>query len=213
MNPSVAYLLIGSFAVGLLGALMGISVMSRRIRAQFAAQFQALGRTQANHDEPAPHSSKAAIDVARIAQLVQQALLVELDFLARRQAACDEARTHEQRRWQADQDQRRANELRGLLQALATQSGNSTPSTRVEPPVPPHWSPTTGAPPSPSDSSRPPEPMHTPLPRPHPLHEPDPPELELSDEELDALPPELPSTARPRRRPLPSPKKPRLSDL
>jgi hypothetical protein len=55
--------------------------------------------------------------------------------------------------------------------------------------------------------------MHTPLPRPEPVQEPEVVERELSDEELDALPPELPTDKKPRKRVLPAPKKPTLNSL
>jgi hypothetical protein len=180
MSPPVVYLLLGSFAMGLLGAVVGTWVLAQRVRAQLAGQLQAAG----------------------MPQMVQQAIQIELEFLSRRQTERDEAHAQEQQRWQAGQDERLAEVRRVLLQALAAQAGKSMPSAVVKP-----------AAPAPIASARPPELMSTPLPRPQPVHEPEPPALELSDEELDALPPELPASAKPRKRMQAAPKKPVMRDL
>jgi hypothetical protein len=55
--------------------------------------------------------------------------------------------------------------------------------------------------------------MQTPLPRPAPSYAADAPELELSDEEIDALPAELPVPGPARKRVLPAPKKPVMREL
>ncbi|RZL93301.1 MAG: hypothetical protein EOP76_09545 [Variovorax sp.] len=148
----------------------------------------------------------------RVPQLVQRAIQVELEFQAQQQADRDRVRTHDQQAWQAGHDARRADDLRTLLHALTTlpePAASSQPSQRISVPAPGATPPS----PPPPPSARPPELMHTPLPRPEPVQVPDVMERELTDEELDALPPELPAETRPRKRILPAPKKPTLNRL
>jgi len=188
-----------------------IEQLQVRIAADFDVHRQAAGQTQ----QQASQALQQALQ--RMPQLVQQAIQVELEFQAQQQAARDEARADNQQRWQAEQKEHRAAELRLLLQALASQPG--TPALAVaaasaqpkpNPLAPP---PSRSAIPAPTVSARPPELMHTPLPRSEPTYEQEEPAPELSDEELDALPPELPDSGKPRRRVLPAPKKPSLRNL
>ncbi|WP_219210047.1 hypothetical protein [Variovorax boronicumulans] len=144
----------------------------------------------------------------RIPQALQQALQVELDFLAQQQAHRDAAASL--------RDDERAAALVALIGGL----GLSTASDHV-PAGPGARSPAPALVPVPRPvapspravSARPPELLLTPLPRPEPIYDEPEPEPELSDEELDALPPELPVPDRPRRRILPAPKKPVLRNL
>jgi hypothetical protein len=157
MNEGLVYLLLGSFAVGLLGALLGAWAFSRRARLRFDAPSSAA------------LSSLQSTVVQRLPQLVQQAIQLELEYLAQQQAQRDEARSDEQRLWQADQDRRRAEELQLLRRALEAAGGVPAVDT---------------------DES----------------------EIEVTDEELDAMPPELPAPAKPRKR-IVAPKAPTMQKL
>ena len=188
-----------------------IEQLQVRIAADFEAQRQAVGQAQ----QQAGQALQQALQ--RVPQLVQQAIQVELEFQAQQQAARDEARADEQQRWQAEQKEHRAVELRLLFQALASQPGKPALAIAAEsaqlkpsPLAPP---PSRSAISTPTVSARPPELMHTPLPRPEPTYEREEPAPELSDEELDALPPELPDSGKLRKRILPAPKKPSLRNL
>ncbi|MDI3383528.1 hypothetical protein ACFPPF_14100 [Xenophilus aerolatus] len=189
-------------------ALLAAQLRSQ-LTAAFDAQREALQRAWQQADDTLHQA------LQRLPQGVQQAIQVELEFQAQQQAGRDAARAVEQQRWQAEQDERRAAELRVLLQAPGAQPP-AGPRTAAPPPEPAH--PPVPAPAAPARhaaavSARPPELELTPLPRPQPSRGPEPAAPELSDEELDALPPDLPAPDKARRRILPPPKRPPFRSL
>ncbi|MET3915022.1 hypothetical protein ABID97_001804 [Variovorax sp. OAS795] len=192
-------------------AVVLVEQLHTRIGNELEAQRQAIEQANAQADRALQQT------LQRVPPLVQQAIQVELEFQAQQQAYREEARANERQRWQAEQDERRAAELQLLLRALAAQPRKAQQAVAAEPSgpvqhptVPP---PGTSAAPVLAVSARPPELLHTPLPRPQPTYEQVEPVPELSDEELDALPPELPELGKPRKRVLPAPKKPSLRSL
>lgn len=184
--------------------------LQSQLAAAFDAQREALQQARQQAEDTLQQSLR------RVPQWVQQAIQVELEFQTQQQAERDTARAVEQQRWQAEQDERRAAELRVLLQALSAQPVATVPPVASPPPEPPRPRvPAPGAPvrPPAAVSARPPELELTPLPRPEPLQESEVAAPELSDEELDALPPDLPAPDKARKRILPPPKKPPLRSL
>lgn len=195
--------LVACFALGMLGAGLGAWVLSRTTRTQLEAQRRAFehAREQAQRD-----LQQALLCVP---QWVQQTVRVELEFLGRQYTERHRAQLREQQRWQSEQDAQRRAEWRALL------SGSPTPrpvkavqaARRPERTAPvPQPAPAT-------DSACPPELMDVPRPQPLPVHDPEVPERDLSDEEIDALPPDLPAPARLQGRKLPAPKKPVLRNI
>lgn len=194
-----------------MNAAVLIEQLHTRIGNELEAQRQAIEQANAQGDQALQQT------LQRVPQLVQQAIQVEFEFQAQQQADRDEARASEQQRWQAEQEEHRATELQMLIRSLAEQAGKPQQVVvAMESTVPPRPSATqpgsSGARAS-AVSARPPELMHTPLPRPQATYEQVEPVPELSDEELDALPPELPGSGKPRKRVLPAPKKPSLRSL
>ncbi|MDM0112107.1 hypothetical protein QTI66_08095 [Variovorax sp. J22R133] len=152
----------------------------------------------------------------RVTQWVQQAIQVEIDFLGQQQGDRLDAFLREQARLHAEQLEqagRHAGELRRMIQLLTPPQvrrvGSFSQLPEIGAPVSRPFEPT----PTDAVSARPPELLHTPLPRREPFDAPEHVERELSDEELDALPPELPTPDKPRKRILPAPRKPPLSSL
>jgi hypothetical protein len=206
MTPPLIYLAAG-ILLGCIGAtLLGVvcaKIFMRGLRHELSVRLQ-------NHEqslrsaflkrETAP-SLAPDLDVARITQHLQQAIQVEIEYLAQRQLERDEIFAQKQRRWQAEQEARHANDIRDLLHALCSQGGKGkadTAATRHSS-SPRIASASIESPPS-VVSARPPELVHTPLPRPEIEHVAEQSELELSDAEIDALPPELPHPVKSRKR-------------
>lgn len=190
-------------------ALLAAQLRSQ-LTAAFDAQREALQRARQQADDTLHQA------LQRLPQGVQQAIQVELEFQAQQQAERDAARAVEQQRWQAEKDERRAAELRVLLQALGAQPSAGATRTAASPPEParpPVPAPGALARHAAAVSARPPELELTPLPRPQPSRGPEPAAPELSDEELDALPPDLPAPDKARRRILPPPKRPPFRSL
>ena len=199
--------LFGCLLAGLMGAAAGALWSSRRVQRVLRAQLRlALHELAPLPIEPQRPAELPERDAQWI-QSVRQAIQVELEFQERQWAERDRARVEEQRLWQTDHDERRAAEFRTLLQALSAQSAILTAA-----PVQ-HRGPASALAPAPSVSARPPEMMQRPLPSPAPSYAPDEPEIELSDEEIDALPAEIPVPGRARKRILPAPKKPVMREL
>ena len=200
-------LLLGCLLSGLVGAAAGAWWCSRRVQQVLCAQLRlALHELAPWPIEPQRPADRPERDAQSI-QAVRQAIQVELEFQERQLAERDRARAEEQRLWQTDHDERRAAEFRALLHAMSAQSAISTAA-----PVR-HRGPACALAPAPSVSARPPEMMQTPLPRPAPSYAADAPEIELSDEEIDALPAEPPEPNPARKRILPAPKKPVMREL
>ena len=174
MTESLAYLLLCSFTTGVIGAILGAWVCARRLRLQL---------------DPKSSAVLAGLQ-SSLAQLVRQAIQLELEFLARQQAERDEARAKEQRHWQAAQEGQRAEEMALLLRVLEARTARPALQARSDEPrhEPPATTPAT-------------------------MQTPEEVERELSDEELDALPPELPAPGKPRRRAAVAPKAPVLRKL
>ncbi len=127
--------------------------------------------------------------VGTLVQRSQRQIATRLDAHAQRQAAHSAAFA----RWQAEHErlqQRHAEQLRVLLQAVEQRPAAAAPPPAVRAARPPEW---TSAPLARPDAAR---------------RQSAPPARELSDEEIDALPPELPVPGKPRKRILPAPKKP-----
>ena len=210
----------------LLAVLTGASMVAwwcvRQLRAAFGEQIRLALRDLPALAQARPQPADAPGRNVDVAQAVRQAIQIELEFQERQQAERDQARAEELRRWQADQE-RRAQEFRALLHVMSAQSAKGPlPSASAVAPAP-SPEPSRGdawraVPRSPeastsATSARPPELMHTPLPRPQPEFEPEAAAVELSDAEIDALPAEVPMAVRPRKRILPAPAKPVLRDL
>ena len=210
------------FAAALLGAIAGAALVWRVLvqRAERGVKPE-IALQEMQHRLPA---------------LLQQTLKVEFDFYAQRQIERDGAQSLSLARWQAEQEQLAARReksgvigLRGVLDKLEVLGALVASAPRPDParqmPVAvPLLTSTVSRPlvTQPTDTSahtahpisaRPPELLHTPLPRTAPVHSPPETPRELTDEEIDALPADLPEASMPRKRILPSPKKPTLRSL
>ncbi len=182
------------------------ALLAGQLRSQLTGAFDAQREALQQARQQADDSLHQALQ--RMPQAVRQAIQVELDFQAHQQAERDAACAAEQQRWHAEQDERRAADLRVLLQALtAPPPARATriAAPALEPPRPlvpgaPARHPAAG-------SARPPELEMTPLPRPEPSLGLEVATPELSDEELDAMPPDLPEPGKARKR-IPPPKRP-----
>lgn len=222
MTPSQvpALMLFGCLLAGLMGAAVGAWWCARAVRLALRAQLRLVLHELSPLPQGQPQLQPADLPdhSAALMQAVRQAIQIELEFQERQLAERDRARVEEQRRWQTDHDERRATEFRSLLHVLSAQSAmGPVPGVSIAAPAR-HRGPSSAvAPASPAPaaavSARPPELMHTPLPRPQPAYAPDAPEVALSDEEIDALPAEIPVPDRPRKRILPAPPKRMLRDL
>jgi len=196
--------LVACFALGVLGAGLGAWVFSRTARSQLEAQRRAFeqAREQAQRD-----LQQALLCVP---QWVQQTVRVELGLLGLQHAERHKAQLREQQRWQSEQDAQRQAEWRALL------SGSPTPGPVDAPQAarrPERTSPVPQPAPASDSSACPAESMGVPRPQPVPVHAPEVPERELSDEEIDALPPDLPAPTRRPGRKLPAPQKPVLRNI
>ena len=207
-------------------ALLADQVAARlqtQLNSMFDAQNLAQNLTQCAAQQKAELSLHQALQ--RVPPLLQQAIQVELEFLATQQVQRDQAQLQQQQRWQAEQAQRdlqrdahheahyeaqRAAELRVLLQALSAH-----PAVAPEPAARLTAMPGTARvlPTPASLSARPPELLLTPLARAEPVYPSEVPTRELTDAEIDALPPELPAAGLPRKRIMPAPAKPVLKRL
>ncbi|MGJ7510597.1 hypothetical protein [Variovorax sp. GT1P44] len=223
MTPSATYLLLGSFALGILGAVLGAWLYARSVAAAAAKAPPAradLPADAVDRDTELMKVVQASVSselsgieaklLQRIPQYVQQAIQIELQFHTQQQVEREKARACSQERWQAERDERRSSEFRTLLRVLEAWSAEVAPGVAFESPERPQRPPASGASamPAPAVSARPPELVHTPLPRPQPVLHADESGPELSDEEIDALPAELPVPGKQRKRVLPAPKKP-----
>lgn len=189
-------LLLGCLLSGLFGAALGGWLCARAVRSSLRSALRL-----AMH-EPANGSDARA----EVLNAVRQAIQIELDFHGRQLAERDAARADEQRRCWIDDNERRTQEFRALLQRLPAGSASvAAPGTSA-------WASAGHRSLSRADeSARPPELMHAPLPRPQISEAATASETELTDEELDALPPEVP--VRRRKRDLLRPGKPVFRDL
>lgn len=212
MIASLAYELpIICFVVGMLGVVLGAWLCMRGYEERFKAQRKAfeLARQKAEHD-----LQRA---LSYVPQWMQQAVRVEFELLGRLQTERWKELAQEQQHWQSGQEALRRLEWQALL---AEWPGRRSPAPRPAGPVTAGRTASSAAPaptlvrsPKPSLTAWP-EPQSEPDPAPRRQPEPkpehatalQPPERELTDEEIDALPPDLPAPAPPRTRKLPAPK-------
>lgn len=182
---------------------------SSPLDAELDARFTKQQQAQADH--PLQQA------LQRLPQMLQQAIQVELAFLATQQAQRDQALADQQAAWREEQnklhaqrDAHYAAEINRLAQALSASRGQpevralSLPRAATHLHTPAPHAPVYGPQPV---SARPPELLHTPIVRPASVYATEEPAPELTDTELDALPPDLPTPGRPQRRILPPPKK------
>lgn len=192
--------LLTCIALGALGAGLGAWVFSQTARAQLKAQRRAfeLASEQVQRD-----LQQALLCVP---QWVQKAARVELELLGRQHTERHKELLREQKRWQAEQEDRRQAEWRALLlDPVAPKPNTAQPSGRdrgkKSTPVPP---------PAFADMH---EAMGVRRPQPGPVAVQEEPERELTDEEIDALPPDLPPPVRSRSRKMSAPNKPILRNI
>ena len=207
-----AGIVLGCVGFGVFG-VVSARTFARGLRRELADRLrdhEHLLRESLAERDPAP-----TIDEARLTQRVQQAVQVEIEYLAQQQLARDEALAQKQRRWHAEQRAHNAMDLQLLLDTLEARGGKAvTHGVATMQPTSPRTAPVAAAPThSATALARPPESTPVPVPRADIAPEAERPELELSDEEIDALPPELPTLAKPRKRVLPAPRKPPLQSI
>jgi hypothetical protein len=212
---SLAYELpIICFVVGMLGVVLGACLCVRGYEQRFKAQRNAfeLARQKAEHD-----LQRA---LSYVPQWMQQAVRVEFELLGRLQTERWKELAQEQQHWQSGQEALRRLEWQALLaewpgrRSPVPEPAGPVTAGRTAPPAAP--APTLVRSPRPSQTLRhEPEAEPHPEPRREPEHAvvPQPPERELTDEEIDALPPDLPAPAPSRARKLPAPKGPVLRNI
>jgi len=214
MTPPLLYLaagvLLGCIGMGLFAAVCARNFV-QGLREELITRLQSHEQSlhKALTERVAVPTITPDFEEARITLRVQQAIQVEIEYLAQLQLERDEALAQKQRRWHAEQHAGHANDLRALLEALKAR-GDEAVAHSVNPKQATALRTASIAPSSVAVSARPPELTHRPLPRPEVAPAPERPEIQLSDEEIDALPPDLPAAGKPRRRVLPAPTKPPL---
>lgn len=212
-GPFPVLFLLGCLLAGLMGAAAGAWWCTRRVCLALRSQL----RLALHELLPLPIEPQRPVGLpdrdAQFIQAVRQAIQIEFESQERQLAERDRARVEEQRRWQTDHDERSEQELRAALQVLSAASTKSADPRASTAASARHHGPSNAPSPAPAVSARPPELIHTPLPRPQPAYVPEEPVFELSDEEIDALPAEIPAPDRARKRLLPAPRKPEMRGL
>lgn len=203
IHPLALALLVGAPAVS---ALAGAALAARWMR-------RPADKTRADPVPDLESSSQAHLDASAQVMVHLKAMLRSQDALHAEVLQCREALARLDRQLLAGRAA--VAHVREPLPDAPKEAQQVAPPS-VKPPraaqavPPPSRSP---SPPSPRPPSSPPAAVLQPLPRPQSVDLAAAPEVELTDDEIDALPPELPAPALPRKRVLPPPRKPTLNRL
>lgn len=189
----------------------GLVQLRQSLQNGMAEAVEVLARAEANVVQAGP-AMAPPIDLAPLNTRVMASLQSQLEAMFEAQnlahsAALQKAEQSFRQALQRDlqREDHRAAELRVSLTALVAGAIKTVSDDTVR--ASPAPSLRTVFPPAVA-SARPPELLMMPITRPDPVYEPETPDQELTDEELDALPPDLPAQGLPRKRILPAPTKP-----